>query len=96
VETLTKAPPFGIYHHYCRLSIVDFTGETAIVSDCRRLFPSLANPAIHVTGVLIGGSPLPNNGTTTLASLAGGIAVVLVSVAAKKGTILAAKWPPTL
>jgi hypothetical protein len=76
VETLTKAPPFGIYHHYCRLSIVDFTGATPIVSDCRRLFPSLANPAIHVTGVLIGGNPLPNNGVTTLTSLASGIAVV--------------------
>lgn len=35
-------PPAGVKHHYCRLAIFDFTGETWTKrSDCRTLFPPL-------------------------------------------------------
>jgi uncharacterized protein DUF6519 len=37
VETLTKAPPRGIHHHYARLSIVDFSVPSA--TDCRTKWP---------------------------------------------------------
>ncbi len=35
--------PHGIEHHYCRLAVVDFDGETFVgeASDCRPRFPSL-------------------------------------------------------
>src|SRR6201996_8301736 len=37
VETLTKAPPQGIHHHYARLSIVDLSVPSA--TDCRAKWP---------------------------------------------------------
>ena len=37
VETLTKAQPQGIHHHYARLSIVDFSVPSA--TDCRTKWP---------------------------------------------------------
>lgn len=37
VETLTKAPPRGIHHHYATLSIVDFSVPSA--TDCRTKWP---------------------------------------------------------
>jgi hypothetical protein len=37
VETLTKAPPRGIHHHYARLSIVDLSVPSA--TDCRTKWP---------------------------------------------------------
>jgi hypothetical protein len=69
VETLTNAPPAGTLHHYCRLGIVNFTASPPTVTDCRRVFPSLANPSIHVTQVVVGGVPLVNNGTVSIQSL---------------------------
>ncbi len=40
----TSAPipsgPLGIHHHYCRLALLGFTGETwTLIHDCRDLFP---------------------------------------------------------
>jgi hypothetical protein len=40
VETLAKAPPRGIHHHYAALSIVDFSIPTA--TDCRTEWPPAA------------------------------------------------------
>ncbi|MDB6145318.1 MAG: hypothetical protein JWP80_4362 [Pseudomonas sp.] len=39
LEKLDLAPPLGIHHHYARLAVVDFP---ATVSDCRTLWPPLA------------------------------------------------------
>jgi hypothetical protein len=80
VETLTKAPPAGILHHYCRLGIVNFSASPPSVSDCRRLFPALANPSIHVSSVFVGSTPLSNNGTISIQALVSkGISVVFDS-----------------
>lgn len=76
VENLKQAAPRGIHHHYCRLGIVDFTASPPKVVDCRHLFPSLANPSVHVTSVFLGGVPLLNDGTVTVQNLANGINVV--------------------
>ena len=79
VESLNQAPPVGIEHHYSRLGVVTFGQTTWNVSDCRRIFPPLADPGIHVTGVsLPGGSPpgpLYNDSTVTIQALASGISV---------------------
>jgi hypothetical protein len=72
----SQTPPLGIYHHYRRLGVVDFTAEPPKVSDCREVFPTLANPSIHVTKILQGGNPLLNDSTVTVQSLASGITVV--------------------
>ncbi len=69
VDPLTNAPPAGILHHYCRLGIVNFTASPPAVSDCRQVFPSLANPCIHVTQVLVGSTVLANNGTVSIQAL---------------------------
>jgi uncharacterized protein DUF6519/centrosomal CEP192-like protein len=76
VEPLTTAHPFGIQHHYCRLGTVDFTAKPPQVGDCRRLFPPLANPCIHVTNVLLAGAQLLNDTTVTVQSLSSGISVI--------------------
>ncbi len=36
VEILTKAPPRGLHHHYCRLAVVTFPNSPA---DCRSFWP---------------------------------------------------------
>jgi len=75
VEPLTEAPPSGVYHHYSRLGIVNFAG-TPTSTDCRQVFQSLANPAIHVTGVVFGdGVSLQNDGTFSIQDLESGIQV---------------------
>jgi Family of unknown function (DUF6519)/Abnormal spindle-like microcephaly-assoc'd, ASPM-SPD-2-Hydin len=80
VETLTKAPPAGILHHYCRLGMVNFSASPPAVSDCRELFPALANPCIHVSNVFVGSTPLSNNGTISIQALVkNGINVVFDS-----------------
>ena len=76
VEPLTDAAPFGIYHHYCRLSVVFFSGTNPTFTDCRQLFPALANPAIHVSGVYLQDGQLLNNGTATIQDLAQGLNVL--------------------
>ncbi|HEF4760905.1 TPA: right-handed parallel beta-helix repeat-containing protein [Pseudomonas putida] len=40
VEKLDKAPALGIHHHYARLAVVDFPGNS---TDCRTLWPPLAD-----------------------------------------------------
>jgi Family of unknown function (DUF6519) len=73
VESLTEAPPSGIHHHYSRLGIVNFTGTPA-TTDCRQVFPALANPSVQVTGVVLGnGSPFTSDGTVSVQDLASGI-----------------------
>ena len=68
-DALTNCPPMGIRHHYCRLGIVNFSASPPTVTDCRRVFPSLANPCIHVTQVFAGSTPLINNGTISIQTL---------------------------
>ena len=36
IDVLTKAPPRGVHHHYCRLAVVSFPGTPA---DCRTFWP---------------------------------------------------------
>ncbi|MEM9218817.1 MAG: DUF6519 domain-containing protein [Cyanobacteria bacterium P01_F01_bin.150] len=46
-------PPLGITHHYCRLALIDVVGDSdnIIKDDCRAIFPSLTQTAIHVTEI---------------------------------------------
>ena len=46
-------PPLGITHHYCRLALIDVAGnpDNIIKDDCRAIFPSLTQTAIHVTEI---------------------------------------------
>jgi hypothetical protein len=39
INRLDKAPPRGIYHHYTKLSIVNFGTSTATATDCRTEWP---------------------------------------------------------
>lgn len=75
VTALTTAPPQGIGHHLCRLAIVDFTATPpAVVSDCRTVFQSLANPSIQVTNVApVSGTQLQSGGTLSVQNLMQGI-----------------------
>ena len=72
---LSTAPPEGIGHHLCRLAIVDFTATPpAVVSDCRTVFQSLANPSIQVTNVApVSGAQLQSGGTLSVQNLMQGI-----------------------
>ena len=73
--TATPAPPLGIRHHYCRLAMVDLEASPPVV-DCRQLFPSLANPAIHITGISLGtGDALQSDSPITIQDLQTGINV---------------------
>lgn len=76
--------PLGIRHHYCRLGIVNFnTSPWTLVSDCRQLFPPMADAGIHITQVYLtnassislNGGLLLNDATVSLQDLAGGISV---------------------
>ncbi len=81
IQILNAAQPHGVQHHYARLALVDFTSfqtnaQPSIV-DLRRSFPTLANPAIHVTNVVVNNASLNNDGGTTIQSLlTGGLSVV--------------------
>ena len=68
-ETLKNVPPAGIRHHYCRLAIVDFTASPPSVTDCRRVFPTLANPCLHVTQVLLGAATIKNGSRVSIQDL---------------------------
>ncbi len=77
VQPLTKAPPQGPFHHLTRLATVDFSANPPAVVDLRRSIPALASPALHVTNVIVGGSPLVNDATLTIQSLvSNGISIV--------------------
>ena len=77
VQNLTKASPVGIQHHYCRLGIVNFN-QTPAFSDSRQIFPSLANPCIHITSIQVAstGTPIQNDTPITVQQLAGGISII--------------------
>ncbi|MFQ5911015.1 MAG: DUF6519 domain-containing protein, partial [Thermoplasmata archaeon] len=49
VETLTEAPPLGVRHHYCRLAILKYDKQILQpqISDCRRIFPAMAQRTRH-------------------------------------------------
>lgn len=69
VESLNQAAPRGIQHHYSRLGIVNFS-QQPWVSDCRTIFPPLAEAAIHVTAVTVSGvGPLLNDSSISIQSL---------------------------
>jgi Family of unknown function (DUF6519)/Abnormal spindle-like microcephaly-assoc'd, ASPM-SPD-2-Hydin len=74
--TTPLTSPVGTYHHYRRLSIVDFTATPPRVSDCRRVFQPLANSCIHITNILLGSNPLQNDSQITVQALASGITIV--------------------
>jgi len=92
VEPLTRAVPAGIDHHTCRLAILDFTASPPVVTDCRTVFQSLSNPAIHVTNISsVSGTPLPfSGGTLSVQDLAQGINIFFdspIDMAITNGTI---------
>jgi hypothetical protein len=78
IQNLAAASPQGVQHHYARLALLDFTSSPPSSIDCRRTFPSLANPSIRVLNVIVGNLPLANDGTATIQSLLGpgGLSVV--------------------
>jgi hypothetical protein len=77
VETMSKCPPQGTHHHYARLGLVNFSAAPPQVGDCRQVFPPLANPAIHVTGVFLSsGAQLQNDSTYSIKQLSNGINIV--------------------
>ncbi len=77
IQTLTAAAPQGPHHHYARLATVDFAFSPPVVTDCRRVMPSLASEVIHVTNVLVGAMPLVNDATFTIQALiSNGISIV--------------------
>jgi hypothetical protein len=47
VESLRRAPPLGVHHHYCRLALLTVAGQPGAlqlqVEDCRPRFPSLTS-----------------------------------------------------
>jgi hypothetical protein len=72
-------------HHYCRLGIVNFGASAwTLTSDCRQIFPPLADGGMHITQVYLSnaspispnGGLLLNDGTVSLQDLAGGISVI--------------------
>ena len=86
VTALSTAPPEGIGHHLCRLAIVDFTATPpAVVSDCRTVFQSLANPSIQVTNVTpVSGTQLQSGGTLSVQNLIQGINIYFNSPIAQQ------------
>ena len=48
--------PKGIHHHYCRLALVNVANQNGIVivtveNDCRKIYPTLAQCAMHIVGI---------------------------------------------
>ena len=78
VEPLVQASPRGVQHHFSRLGTINFDAKPWLFQDCRRLFPPLADPGVHVTGAFLSsGAPLLNDGTIGLQTdLAHGINVI--------------------
>jgi hypothetical protein len=74
VAPLTRAAPAGIGHHICRLAILTLTGTPGAM-DCRNVFRSLSNPAIHVLNVspLSGAQLPPSGGTLSVQDLSKGL-----------------------
>ena len=76
VEILTQAAPFASITTIAVWVLVDFRPSKPTVTDCRRLFPALANLAIHVLDVRMGNTSLKNDGIFTFDNLRSGINVV--------------------
>jgi hypothetical protein len=78
-------PRHGTTHHYCLLSVVDFTGETfGEPLDCREFFPPLTDlptsdgtePGVRIRSVrLMSGTPLENDALVDPQDLARGIQI---------------------
>ena len=80
VAPLTKALPFGTAHHVSRLAILDLTTTPPAVMDCRTVFQSLANRAIHVMGVNpVSGVQFVSGGTINVQDLVQGLSVTFDS-----------------
>jgi hypothetical protein len=60
-EILTRAPPRGIHHHYCRLAIVTFPAK---VDDCRVFWPPEPAGGGHACGCSVCVTPETHNGGT--------------------------------
>jgi hypothetical protein len=88
VTALSTAPPEGIDHHIARLAIIDFTATPpTVVSDCRTVFQSLANPSIQVTNVApVNGAQLQSGGTLSVQDLNEGINIYFNSPIAQAVT----------
>jgi hypothetical protein len=77
-------PPEGIAHHYCKLALLRFSGETwEFVEDCRNLFPPLidlhgltTDPGVHVVRIRSGQQdPLPNDSDLLVTDFVRGIEI---------------------
>ncbi len=77
--------PKGIFHHFCRLAIVQFDGQAwHVISDCRASFPPLTSissgvePGIHITDVRSNrpDAPLPNDSLLPLDELMAGFSLL--------------------
>jgi hypothetical protein len=82
VEPLEKAPPRGIYHHFCRLALIRVTPERVVVmSDCRPQPVSTTPPpsaaGVHIIDVtLTDGKAIHNDAHVSVAALAKGLRVM--------------------
>ncbi len=52
IEKLTNAPPRGVRRHYARLALIQWSGATPTLVDCRNLFPPLTGmiELLYVSG----------------------------------------------
>jgi hypothetical protein len=60
IDPLTNAPPRGIYHHYARLSVFNFSGTP---SDCRVEWPHAASGSCCECSVTFGPADISGNNT---------------------------------
>lgn len=51
VEPLTSAPALGPKHHYARLGVIDFTGQTVVSAQCPPLWPPDSAPGCDTVTV---------------------------------------------
>lgn len=51
VEELTSAPPLGPKHHYARLGVIDFAGQTVVSAQCPPLWPPDSAPGCDTVTV---------------------------------------------
>lgn len=77
--------PQGIEHHYCRLAVVQFDGQTwSVIDDCRPLFPPLTavgggeEQGIHITDVrtLRSDVTVPNDSILAVDDFVSGLSIL--------------------